>query len=54
MKDTEKRDDEATAAVAEAADEPVDERDSEQDEAVPERADEAAETADQAESADQA
>ena len=53
MKDTEKRDDEATAAVAEAADEPVDERDSEQDEAVPERADEAAETADQAESADQ-
>jgi molecular chaperone GrpE len=54
VKDTEKRDDEATAAVAEAADEPVDERDSEQDEAVPERADEAAETADQAESADQA
>jgi molecular chaperone GrpE len=42
VKDTEKRDDEATAAVAEAADEPVGERDSEQDEAVPERADEAA------------
>ena len=47
MKDTEKRDDEATAAVAEAADEPVDERDSEQDEAVPERADEATEAADE-------
>jgi molecular chaperone GrpE len=47
VKDTEKRDDEATAAVAEAADEPVDERDGEQDEAVPERADEASGAADQ-------
>jgi molecular chaperone GrpE len=45
VKDTEKRDDEATEAVAEEADEqPVDEQpteqDEEQDEAVPERADE--------------
>ena len=53
MKDTEKRDDEATAAVAEAADEPVDERDGEQDEAVPERADEASGAADQDEATDE-
>ena len=43
MKDTEKRDDEATVAVAEeAAEQPVEDQDSEPDEAVPERADEAA------------
>ena len=46
MKDTEKRDDEATVAVAEeAAEQPVEEQPAEpaeQDEAVPERADEAA------------
>ena len=53
MKDTEKRDDEATAAAAEAADEPVDERGSEQDEAVPERADEATEAADEDEASDE-
>jgi molecular chaperone GrpE len=54
VKDTEKRDDEATEAVAEAADgQPVDEQDSEQDEAVPERADEDDEAADQDEAADE-
>ncbi|HEV3505331.1 MAG TPA: nucleotide exchange factor GrpE [Actinomycetes bacterium] len=43
MKDTDKRDDEATVAVAEeAAEQPVEDQDSEPDEAVPERADEAA------------
>jgi molecular chaperone GrpE len=43
VKDTEKRDDEATVAVAEeAAEQPVEDQDSEPDEAVPERADEAA------------
>ena len=43
MKDTEKRDDEATVAVAEeAAEQPVEDQDTEQDEAVAERADEAA------------
>jgi molecular chaperone GrpE len=43
VKDTEKRDDEATVAVAEeAADQPVEDQDSEQGEAVTERADEAA------------
>ena len=42
MKDTEKRDDEATVAVAEeAAEQPVEDQDSEQAEAVAERADEA-------------
>jgi molecular chaperone GrpE len=42
VKDTEKRDDEATVAVAEeAAEQPVEDQDSEPDEAVPERADEA-------------
>ncbi|HEV3462548.1 MAG TPA: nucleotide exchange factor GrpE [Actinomycetota bacterium] len=43
MKDTEKRDDEATVAVAEeAAEQPVEDRDGEPEEAVTERADEAA------------
>jgi molecular chaperone GrpE len=42
VKDTEKRDDEATVAVAEeAAEQPVEDQDSEQAEAVAERADEA-------------